>query len=418
MSEPWSALFRPLYAAHADAQAARFGRLAQRLREADCHLDGFASAPGRSELAGNHTDHNRGRVLAAAVDVDAVAAVSRRDDGRIVMRSEGFDRTFEVDLGDGLQPLAPERSSTSALLRGVAAALESRGHRIGGFDAWVTSEVPTGSGLSSSASIEVLIGTILSGLYNGGSIAAQDLAIAGQEAENLHFGKPCGLMDQMASAHGGVVTIDFEEPLAPRVARVDLTLDGLGHRLAVVDTGGSHADLTDDYASIPKDMCAVAQHLGQATLRGISVQTLVAEAAGIRLALGDRALLRALHFAWEDTRVPAQVAALAQGDFATFLGLVRASGLSSMRWLQNVVPSGATHDQGMALALALTEDFLQGRGACRVHGGGFAGAIQVWLPEGCEEAYRALMAPIFGAECARMLALRPQGAVWVEAPRD
>lgn len=407
-----------LYGPTASTQAVRYGRLAQRLREAGCHLDGFGSAPGRTELAGNHTDHNRGRVLAAAVDVDAVAAVSRRDDGRIILRSEGFDSTFEVDLRDGLQPVAAERGSTSALLRGVAAALQRRNHRVGGFDAWVASEVPPGCGLSSSAAIEVLIGTILSGLYNGASIAAQDLALAGQEAENQHFGKPCGLMDQMASAQGGVVTIDFEEPLAPRVARVDLTLAGLGHRLAVVDTGGSHADLTDDYASIPAEMRAVAQRLGQATLRGISAQTLLAEAPGIRLALGDRALLRALHFAWEDTRVPAQVQALESGDTAAFLGLVRASGLSSMRWLQNVVPAGATRDQGMALALALTEDFLQGRGACRVHGGGFAGAIQVWLPDGFEGAYRALMAPIFGADCVRMLALRPQGAVWIDAPRD
>ncbi len=416
MTDQWFQALASDDGADSLARAARHQRLAARLRESGARVAGFASAPGRTELAGNHTDHNRGRVLAAAVDVDAVAAVARRDDGRIVLRSEGFDGAFEVDLRAGLAPLPAERGTTTALVRGVAAALEALGSQIGGFDAWVASDVPTGSGLSSSAAIEVLLGTILNGLYNRGHIAPELLARAGQEAENRHFGKPCGLMDQMASALGGVVTIDFADPAAPRAVQVPLRLSELGHRLAVVDTGGSHADLTDDYAAIPSEMRAVARHFGQDALRGLSAADLLARAPAIRRALGDRALLRALHFVWEDARVAEQVAALQRGDFGAFLALVRASGASSMRWLQNVVPAGATTDQGMALALAVTEDFLQGRGACRVHGGGFAGAIQVWLPEGCEAAYEAVLAPIFGPACVRLLSIRPVGAVWLAAP--
>lgn len=413
MTDDWVHGLAPVYGSQTQVQAARYRRLATRLCEAGARIDGFASAPGRTELAGNHTDHHRGRVLAAAVELDTVAAAARRQDGRIVLRSEGFGQASEVDLREGLEPVEGERGTTSALARGVVAAFAKRGLCVGGFDAWVASDVPVGAGLSSSAAIEVLLGTVLSGLYNDGAIAAPTLACVGQEAENRHFGKPCGLMDQMACALGGVVAIDFEHPAAPRAAQIPLDLSRFGHRLAVVDTGGSHVDLAEDYAAIPGEMRAVAGLFGREALRGLTAQALQAQAPAIRRALGDRALLRSLHFVWEDARAAEQVDALQQGDFACFLGLVRASGNSSMRWLQNVIPAGAVADQGMALALALTEAFLQGRGACRVHGGGFAGAIQVWLPDGCEDAYIALLEPIFGSGCVRPLSIRPAGAAWI-----
>ncbi len=413
MNDKFAQTLTLLYGAQAPQQTERYLQLAERLRGLGVRTVGFASASGRTELGGNHTDHNHGRVLAAAIDLDAVAAVAPRDDGRIALHSQGFAGVFTVDMHVGLEPIAAEHGTTTALLRGVAAALHQRGLQIGGFDAWVDSEVPTGAGLSSSAAFEVLIGSIFNGLYNRGSIAPQVLAIAGQEAENRHFGKPCGLMDQMASALGGVVTIDFADPAAPRSSQVPLQLQGLGFRLAVVDTGGSHADLTGDYAAIPSEMRAVASVLEREVLRGVTMAELLENTPRLRVALGDRALLRAMHFVGEDARVVQQRHALQRHDFATFLALVRASGASSQRWLQNVVPAAATRDQGMALALAITEDLLQGQGACRVHGGGFAGAIQVWLPVGLEAAYQARMEPVFGANCVRWLAVRPVGAAWL-----
>jgi galactokinase len=372
----------------------------------------FFSAPGRTEIGGNHTDHNHGRVLAAAVDLDAIAVAARSDDGRAVVESEGYPRQ-EVDL-DRLHPVEAEKGTPAAVVRGVCARMRANGHGIGGFQACVASRVPMGSGLSSSAAFEVLVGTVLNGLYNGGRVPDVEIARIGQWAENRYFGKPCGLMDQTASAVGGFVAIDFRDPERAQVRKVDFDFNSSGHALVIVDTGGSHADLTGEYAAIPEEMRSVARELGGSVLRDVSREAVTAAIPALRARLGDRAVLRALHFFDDDRRAAEEAAALERGDFAQFLRLVNDSGVSSAILLQNVWRAGSPREQGVSLALAVSRDALGGRGACRVHGGGFAGTIQAFVPEDLLESFLGAMRRVFGESSCLRAAVRAAGAARVE----
>lgn len=366
------------------------------------------SAPGRSEIGGNHTDHQNGRVLAAAVTLDAVACAAKADGGAVTIKSEGYDKlTLALD---SLSPRVDERNASASLVRGVAAYFIEHGYRVGGFSAVVVSDVPKGSGLSSSAAYGVLIGTVLSGLYNGGGVAPTEIAKAAKFAENRYFGKPSGLMDQLASAVGGFLEIDFSDREYPAVARVDRDIGALGYALCVVSTGGSHADLTDEYASIPAEMGSVARCFGCEVLGDVDGRVFEASIGTLRGRVTDRALLRAMHFFAENARVPEQAAALRAGDMERFMLLMRESGRSSFELLQNVCPRDEAQ-RGLALALALSDQFLGGRGACRVHGGGFAGTILALLPQADFDAYAARMERVFGDGCCRRLHVRYAGSL-------
>ncbi len=374
----------------------------------------FFSVPGRTEIGGNHTDHNHGRVLAAGINLDTIAVARPNKDNKVILYSEGYDRPFEVSL-DTLTPRAAEEGSTAALIRGVAARLQEWGYRPGGFNACVSSEVPAGLGLSSSAAIEVLCGAILSALYNQGRIPPDVLARAGQYAENVFFGKPCGLMDQMACATGGIIAIDFKEPQKPLVEKIDFDFESRSCALLIVDTGGGHADLTADYAAIPGEMKAVAGMLGGKVCRDVDEAALLKNLSRLRAGPGDRAVLRALHFFRENQRVSLQAEALRQNDFQRFLALVNASGNSSFKALQNIYSTENVREQSVSLALILTEGFIEehcpGRAACRVHGGGFAGTIQLFLPREFVERYTAYMHGFCGPEKIVPAAIRPYGAI-------
>lgn len=352
------------------------------------------TAPGRTELGGNHTDHNHGKVLAAAVQLEA-AAVAEPCEGRIEVRSGGWDQTFVVDLAD-LSPRKDEEGTTQALLRGVAYEFQRRGHRWGGFRACVESSVLGGSGLSSSAAFEVLTGAILSSLYNDGAIDPAEIAMIGQAAENLHFGKPCGLMDQMASSLGGIITIDFQRPTAPVVRKLHVDFAVEGWSLCIVNTKGSHADLTHEYAAIKGEMTQVATHFGKAVLRDVAEASFYDELPSLAGRFSHRALLRAIHFFEENRRVDAMVAALDAGAIGEYLKLVNASGRSSAEYLQNTYAPGRLSEQPIPLALGLTERFLAGEGACRVHGGGFAGTIQAYVPLNRRREYAKTMEAVYG----------------------
>jgi galactokinase len=369
----------------------------------------FFSTPGRSELAGNHTDHNQGKVLAAAINLDAVAAAAPRDDFKIFIASEGFP-PVEISLRE-LAKVPAEVGTTAALVRGIAARLAFLGHAVGGFDAFLHSDVLPGSGLSSSAVIEVLVANIFNHLFNDGRLGATEIAQIAQYAENQYFEKPCGLMDPLTCATGGIVSIDFADPRLPAVRRVALNLETQDACLVIVDTGSSHADLTCDYAAIPREMKDVAQAFGKTSCRGLTYEQISARLPELRLRFGDRAVLRVLHYLGENQRVDAQVAALEEGRFQDFLSLVRESGLSSFRWLQNVLAPAESREQGLALALALTEQFLGGSGACRVHGGGFAGTIQAWIPRQRLDAFRSTIEPVFGVGTVKPLGIRSSGTV-------
>ncbi len=416
LSNSWQNLFSTLYGSDEETQKKQVLRY-QKILDAFTRYFGsnrvaFFSAPGRTEISGNHTDHNRGKVLAASVNLDAVAAVEKSSERKIVLFSEGYPEAFVADLSQ-LKPNPIESGTTTALIRGIASCFVERGYKIGGFKAFVSSSVLPGSGLSSSAAIEVLIGTILNELYNSGKIPAEEIAAIGQFAENVFFGKPCGLMDQMASAVGGVVEIDFGNPERIEVTRVDFNLNVFGYGLLIVNTGGSHADLTADYAAIPAEMRSVAQFFGKDYLRDVAETEFFSQIGVLREKVGDRALLRTIHFFAENSRVTKQVKALKEKNFAEFLRLVNESGNSSWKLLQNVYSSQNPEEQGVTLALALTEGFLRKKrgGACRVHGGGFAGTIQVFFPEEWIAEYRSEMERIFGKGSVLKLQIRPVGAL-------
>ena len=366
------------------------------------------SAPGRTEIGGNHTDHQHGCVLAAAVDLEASARVTLIDEPVIRVISEGYP-PVTVALND-LSPRGEERNTTAALVRGMAAAFAERGFSPVGFEARVTSTVLPGSGLSSSAAFEVLLGTVLNELC-GGPLSPADVAIMGQWAENIYFGKPCGLMDQMASAVGGMVYMDFADPAHPLVEKLDFDFSAAGHALCILDSGASHADLTDDYASIPEELRRISGYFGQTVLRDVPEARFRAELPALRKIAGDRAVLRAIHFYEENRRAFEEAQALREGNFDRFLSLVRQSGQSSWMYLQNVIPAGAVSHQEMAVALALCHRLLGQRGAFRVHGGGFAGTVQAFVPHDLLPSFREETERILGEGACRVLSVREQGGI-------
>lgn len=369
------------------------------------------SAPGRSEVGGNHTDHQYGKVLAASINLDAIAIVAKTDDSIIDIKSEGYDR-IQVHL-DSLQPRKEEEGSSEALTRGVAARLKEEGYIIGGFQAYATSDVLNGAGMSSSAAYEVLVGNILSGVYNEGKASPILLAQIGQYAENEYFGKPCGLMDQMASSVGGLINIDFEDPKNPKVKQVKVDFEEYGHSLCIVDTKGSHADLTDDYAAIPQEMKQVANFFEEDVLRKVDKNEFYLNLPKIREILGDRAVLRAIHLFEENKRVDEQVQALEQHDFETFKKLIKASGDSSFKYLQNVYSSHEINNQSVSIGLAISDIILQGKGVSRVHGGGFAGTIQAFVPNDIVDIYKKDIEHVFGEGSCHVLKVRKYGGMKV-----
>jgi len=404
--------FRKLYGnstAELRRQAKRYTDLLRQF-EADFGIKAitFFSSPGRTEIGGNHTDHNYGRVLAGAVNLDNVAIAAQNNTNVIRIESAGYPR-FEVDLAI-LQPDKKERLSSAALVRGICSRLKELGFAIGGFDACIDGGVPKGSGLSSSASFEVLIGAIISQLFNDGKVDPTQNAIIGQYAENNYFGKPCGLMDQTACAMGGLITIDFKDPTDPVVKKVNFDFVSTGFALVITDTGGNHADLNDEYASLPTDMKAVAAELGAKVLRQVSLEQVIQVAPKIREKVGDRAILRAIHFQGDNQRVVDQVAALERNDFQSFLGMVVDSGYSSFMYNQNIFPVNNVKEQGVSLALALSELVLKGKGAWRVHGGGFAGTIQAFVPNDLLAKYITTLEHIYGAGSCQKLFIRQAGA--------
>jgi galactokinase len=368
----------------------------------------FFSSPGRTEIGGNHTDHNYGRVLAGAVNLDNIAVAAKNNTNIIRIESEGYPR-FEVDLSS-LKPDKKEQFTSAALVRGICARLKELGYAIGGFDTCIDGGVPKGSGLSSSAAFEVLIGAILSELFNQGKLDPIQNAIIGQYAENNYFGKPCGLMDQTACAMGGLITIDFKDPSNPIVKKVNFDFAATGFALVITDTGGNHADLNDEYASLPADMKAVAAALGAKVLRQVSIEQVLEIAPKIREKVGDRAILRAIHFQGDNQRVVDQVAALEKNDFKAFLGMVVDSGYSSYMYNQNIFPVNNVKEQGVSLALALSELVLKGKGAWRVHGGGFAGTIQAFVPNNLLDRYITTLEHMYGTGSCHKLFIRQQGA--------
>ena len=367
----------------------------------------LCSAPGRTEICGNHTDHQHGRVLAAAVNVDFLACAAPNGGDTIRFQSEGWP-LVEVRL-DGEGARAEERESTASLVRGMAELAARRGHPVKGFDAYAVSDVLPGSGLSSSAACEVLLGVIVNHLFCQDAFTPVEIAQMGQGAENVYFGKPSGLMDQTASSVGGAVAIDFADPARPVVRSVAVDLNALGYALCIIDSGASHADLTDEYAAVPREMGAVAAFFGKEVLREVSQEQVLSHLPALRERAGDRAVLRALHFFADDARAEEEADALARGDMDAFLALVKESGRSSWEFLQNITPAGAVREQAMAVALAVAERALKGRGACRVHGGGFAGTIQAFVPLDSLEAFRAETEGALGAGSCHVLSIRPVG---------
>ena len=367
------------------------------------------SAPGRTEISGNHTDHQCGCVLAAAVNLETVADVRLNGTNNIWVQSEGYP-TIKVDLDD-LSVHEEEKNTTAALIRGVASSFVQRGASLKGFDAVVNSTVLPGSGLSSSAAFEVLFGTILNELFFGKKLSAVEIAQIGQYAENVYFGKPCGLMDQMASSVGGLVYIDFENPEDPVIEKIDFDLAKAGYALCIIDSGADHADLTDEYAAIPYELKEVCNFFGKDVLRQIPEEDFLKALPDLRNHVSDRAILRAIHVYQENKRVQVQAAALRNNDLDSFFRLVRQSGHSSWMYLQNIYPAGAVMKQEVALALALCDTLLEGRGAYRVHGGGFAGTVQAFVPFDLLPKFKSEMENVLGEGKCHVLNIRSDGGI-------
>ena len=369
----------------------------------------YFSAPGRTEVSGNHTDHQRGRVLAGAVNLDTIAAVRVNGTNRIRIQSKGYPMC-EVSL-DELEPVASEINSTPALVRGVAARFVQLGCKVEGFDAYCESTVLPGSGLSSSAAYEVLIGTIINHLFFGAKVSQPEIAQIGQYAENVFFGKPCGLMDQTASAVGGLVTIDFADKAHPDIRPVNFDFASTGHALCIIDSRADHADLTDEYAAVTQELKALCAYFGKEVTTEIPEEEFYAAIPALRNIVPDRAIMRGIHEYNENRRVPLQVACLENGDFEGFLKLTKESGFSSWMYLQNVIPAGYVKQQAMAVALGLCEHYLQGKGAYRVHGGGFAGTVQAFVPFEILDSFKAGIDAALGEGACHILSIRPEGGV-------
>jgi galactokinase len=365
------------------------------------------SAPGRTEVGGNHTDHNHGRVLAAGINLDAIALASKNDDNTVRVKSRGYAMDV-IDLSD-LSVHKDEDGHSPALVRGVCQSFLNNGYKVGGFDAVTASRVLSGSGLSSSAAYEVLVGTMLNYLYNDGKVDPVTIAKIAQYAENEYFGKPCGLMDQMACSVGSFITIDFKDPSEPVIEKVDFDFASCGHSLCIVDTKGSHSNLTDEYAAIRLEMESVAAQFSKKVLREVDEKDFLAEIPELRKAVGDRAVLRAIHFYKDNERVLREVDALKKNDFEQFKKLVIESGDSSYMYNQNVFAVKQPEVQPVSIALALSEQVLDGKGAWRVHGGGFAGTIQAFVPNELLEEYKTTLEAVFGEGSCYVLAIRPVG---------
>lgn len=369
------------------------------------------SAPGRSEIGGNHTDHQHGEVLAASINNDAIAIVQPLDTSIVKVISDGYD-LITVDLYD-LTLQECEKGSTSALIKGVLYAIQKKGYQIGGFQTYITSDVLIGAGLSSSAAFETLIGTIISGLYNNMKISPIEIAMIGQYAENVYFGKPCGLMDQMACSVGNLVHIDFVDPDNPKVEKVTFDMAKHGYSLCITDTKGSHANLTPDYAAIPAEMKSVANYFNKEVLRDVSAEEFFSKLSDVRQATSDRSVLRAIHFFQENEHVRKEVDALNHKDIPVFLETVAASGNSSFKYLQNIYSSQDVQNQNMSLALAVSEVVLGEHGVCRVHGGGFAGTIQAFVKNETVPKYKKTMDALFGTDACSVLMIRKYGGMKV-----
>lgn len=369
------------------------------------------SAPGRSEVGGNHTDHQHGEVLAASINLDTIGVVKMTEDNTIRFVSDHYDEVV-ISLDD-IALKEEEKETTTALIKGVVAGFMDRGYKVGGFCAYATSDVLIGAGLSSSAAFETLVGTILSGLYNDMVVSATEIAMIGQYAENVYFGKPCGLMDQMACSVGNLVHIDFQKPKEPVVEKLDFNVSDHGYSLCITDTKGSHADLTDEYAAVPNEMKAVASYFGKDVLREVEYLEVLKEIPALRERFGDRSVLRALHFYCENERVQREVKALKQGDINLFLQNVKASGDSSFKYLQNVYSNGDVTNQNISLALMMSDIVLKTEGVSRVHGGGFAGTIQAFVKNEFVMPYKMQMDSIFGEGACNDLRIRKYGGIQV-----
>ena len=371
------------------------------------------SVPGRSEISGNHTDHNHGKVLAGSINLDIIAIASKTDDGVIKIKSKGFPEDV-IDTNSYTSPDENDFFKSGALIAGMAKAFENGGYKKGGYVAYTTSNVFKGSGLSSSAAFEVMVGNILNYFYNDGRVENTEIAKMAQYSENVFFGKPCGLMDQMACAVGGFVYIDFEDTKNPVIEKIPFDLSAKGYALCIVNTGGNHADLNEDYASVPQEMKSVAKHFGKEYLRQLSKQDVLSDIQALREEVGDRAILRAIHFFNENARVEKQAEALKNEDTPKFFDFVKRSGRSSFMYLQNVFTTKNVREQGLSLALAITDSVLSGKGAAhRVHGGGFAGTIQAFVPFSLVEEYRSVIDSAFGSGACHVLRIRPDGAIKV-----
>ena len=404
--------FEELYHGAVEAQKERYSNVGKEfLSLFDKLPTRFFSAPGRTEVSGNHTDHNHGKVLAAAVNLDVIAGVNPREDSMVIIKSEGFPED-RVDIAD-LEIKEDEKNTSASLIRGVAKGLLDRGYKIGGFEAYTTSSVLKGSGLSSSAAFEVLVGTVFNHLYNNGEVSDVAVAQIAQYAENIYFGKPSGLMDQMASSVGGFITIDFADTASPIITPIAFDLARHNHALCIIDTKGNHADLTPEYAAIPKEMKSVAGFFGKEYLREISKQDVIDNIVALREKCGDRAVLRTLHFFDENNRVDMLVNALTSQNFAFFKKGILESGNSSYKYLQNVYANIAPDEQGVSLALNLIEMLLEGEGAHRVHGGGFAGTVQAFVPLNRLDDFKSGIEKVFGEGSCYVLNIRPVGGTEV-----
>ena len=381
--------------------------------EFGCHeTAALFSAPGRTEIGGNHTDHQHGRVLAGSVNIDMIAAVGTNEKNQLRLKSEGYNLCV-IDLAD-LDKKTDEENTSPAILRGACAAFAQRGAKLSGLDVYVASNVPKGSGVSSSAAFEVLVGTILNELFmEGNKVSPIEIAQIGQWVENIYFGKPCGLMDQMASSVGGVVGIDFADPAQPLVAKIKLDLAKAGLALCILDSGADHADLTDEYAAVPAECTAVAKVCGGEVLRDVPYEVFLQKIPECRKVCSDRAVLRAIHFYADNERVEKQVFALVNEDYTEFLRLVNESGHSSWEYLQNITPAGYVQQQAVGLTIAVAKDALNGKGAVRVHGGGFAGTVQAFVPLDMVEQFKEKVETILGEGTCHVMVIRPVGGIRV-----
>lgn len=380
----------------------------------DCNRDiRFFSAPGRTEVCGNHTDHNNGKVMAAAVNLDVVAAAAKNDENIVRIKSAEYDKIDIIDVTD-LEPHAEEYSKSKGLVRGICAAFKSRGYNIGGFDAATMTQVLSGSGLSSSAAFEVLVATCMNYLYNDGKVSAVEIAQIAQYAENVFFNKPCGLMDQMACSVGSFVKIDFADNAKPVITPVEFDFSSCGHNLCIVDTRANHADLTDEYAAIRQEMEKAASCFGKKALREVDEEEFAANIPLVREKAGDRCVLRGLHFYGENNRVEKAAAALDRNDFNAFKTVITDSGFSSYMYNQNVFSAKQPLSQPVSVALAVSDYILRGKGAWRVHGGGFAGTIQAFVPTELLDTYKTTIESVFGENSCYVLNIRPVGGTEIK----